>query len=118
MFGNWLKTLTERDSRRLRRLESLVMELTDDVTKCLELADRINARLRQRARRASETASDDGSESSNGADDNRDGHVAALASISPVGQSGQQESTVDRIPMRDALRARARQRGLLPGKQA
>jgi hypothetical protein len=111
LFGNWLKTLTERDSARLRRLESLVLELTDDVTKCLELADRINARLRQRAKRsvADPNERDDGPADDTADHQHGDGRDrSGFPPLAPV-----TEGTVGR-PMRDSLRERARARGLLP----
>lgn len=69
-----LKTLSESDSRRLRRLETTVMEIQDDGEKFLRLAERINARLRGRASRASAAAGDgeggpgDGSAGADGGD--------------------------------------------------
>jgi hypothetical protein len=55
---NPFKTLTERDSTRLRRLERTVEDLSDDVEKVLMLSGRVNARLRQRARRALDNGED------------------------------------------------------------
>lgn len=56
---NALKTLSESDSRRLRRLETTVMEIQDDGEKFLRLAERINARLRGRANRERASADDE-----------------------------------------------------------
>ena len=56
---NPFKTLTERDGVRLRRLERTVEGLCDDVEKVLVLTGKVNARLRQRARRAADLEEDD-----------------------------------------------------------
>lgn len=55
---NPFKTLGERDSARLRRLESNVADLADDIEICLSTIPKINARLRQRARRAADESED------------------------------------------------------------
>jgi len=49
---NLLKTLSERDSARLRRLEKDFVQLADDVEMCMTTIPKINARLRARATRA------------------------------------------------------------------
>ena len=49
---NLFKTLSERDSARLRRLEKDFIQLADDVEMCMQTIPKINARLRQRAVRA------------------------------------------------------------------
>ena len=49
---NPLKTLSERDSARLRRLEKDFTQLADDVEMCMSTIPKINARLRARATRA------------------------------------------------------------------
>jgi len=49
---NILKTLSERDSARLRRLEKDFIQLADDVEMCMTTIPKINARLRARATRA------------------------------------------------------------------
>lgn len=49
---NLFKTLSERDSARLRRLEKDFNTLADDVEMCVAIIPKINARLRARATRA------------------------------------------------------------------
>lgn len=51
---NTPETLPEADSARLRRLDRQVQEMADDLSLCLDTIPKINARLRQRARRESE----------------------------------------------------------------
>jgi hypothetical protein len=103
---NALKTLSESDSRRLRRLETAVMEIQDDGEKFLRLAERINARLRGRARRA-DAGSDSVDKPDDGADDHRHSDVADIPRAASLGQSEQVVAV-----NKEELRARARARGL------
>lgn len=49
---NLFRTLTERDSARLRRLEKDFAILADDVETCMNTIPKIHAKLRMRATRA------------------------------------------------------------------
>lgn len=113
---NPFKTLAERDSARLRRIEATIDDLTADIERCLTSVDRLNARLRQRARRAAE-AGDGGGDSDGGSDD-RPEFVAPLGGSEPSQfesvASSNPSPDLDRSSLRGQLRSRARQRGLLP----
>jgi hypothetical protein len=78
---------------RLRRLDRQVQEMADDLSLCLDTIPKINARLRQRARREQESV-----ELSEGAD-----AVAAPVASPVVGES---------MFTKDQLRAFARQKGI------
>jgi len=87
------ETLPETDSARLRRLDRQVQEMADDLSLCLDTIPKINARLRQRARRESEN-----------------GEVAEATPVAerPVSVPGSEEP----VFTKDQLRAFARQRGI------
>ena len=109
---NLFKTLRERDSARLRRLEGQLNDLTADVDICLNLIPKLNARLRQRARRAA--GPDDDSADNRERDEpdfvmpSRVGEEQSASSLAPS------TSDSDRSSLRAQLRSRARARGLLP----
>jgi multidrug resistance efflux pump len=110
---NPFKTLSERDSARLRRHEAQINDLTADIEQCLRAVERLNARLRQRASRASRPDDD--------ANLDGDGDVPYFVRPSPVEQAQSSESVASlsadapRSQLAKAqLRQLARQRGLLP----
>ena len=110
---NPFKTLSQRDSARLRRLEGTVEDLESDVERILVLTNKINARLRQRARRAIEAGEPDGD--SDDSDSDRPEFVAPLGGDSSFGSvTSPDQPQSDRSGLRNLLRQRARQRGLLP----
>lgn len=106
---NPFKTLTQADSARLRRLETQVNDLADDIEQCLNLIPKINARLRQRSRRAIEgelARSEDATGDSDGGD------VAGLAGPALVGQQETPASLMPPKYTKEQLRGFARARGL------
>lgn len=102
---NWLRTLTESDKRRLRRLERVTDDLAADVTLLTERVVRSEARQRARARRALEREPGD-SELRPG-DDVDSGGVDSAAVLQPE-QLSAAERDGDRSTIRESLRARAR----------
>ena len=62
MWNPW-KKLTDTDAARLRRVEARLLSVEDDVTKSLVFCEKINARLRVRARRAADEADQEEEES-------------------------------------------------------
>jgi len=107
VWNPW-KTLTERDSARLRRLEATVDDISADIERILAQYERLNARLRQRAARASEASSDDADRASDGADGNLGRHVPDI----PRGPSLEQTNSETVKYTKDQLRAFAHQRGI------
>lgn len=107
---NPFRTLTERDSARLRKVERQIDDLTADIERCIAQVDRLNARLRTRAYRADR--------SSDISDDRIDGDGPDFVMPTPVGEvasSDQISVTHSQGPSmsKEELRARARARGLL-----
>lgn len=98
------ETLSERDSDRLRRLSAEVNDLTADFETILGHVERINARLRQRARRASEGPGDDGGSAADNPDDIRRPNVVHQSGISPVEQPQSESPTMTRIQVMQRLR--------------
>lgn len=98
---NWLRTLTETDIRRLRRLERLTDDLSADVGLLTERVVRSEARQRARARRqleASDTAPAELVGSGDGVD---------VSHLTPEADAGaEQLNGDDRTPTRELLRAR------------
>jgi hypothetical protein len=92
------------ENKRLRDLEQLVLDLSEDVTKCLERTARIDARLRQRASRAARDG--DAEESEPSASPSHPAPSTPLPA-SPEGAPSQPYS-------KDQLRQLARARGFLP----
>ena len=92
---NIFKTLSERDSARLRRLEKDFAMLADDVELCMNTIPKIHAKLRMRATRAAaaEIETEDASAS------------ASAASSSEPSQLGQPPST-SKLQLRELARAR------------
>lgn len=110
---NLLKTLSERDSARLRRLEATSNEHGDDIEQLLNLVPKINARLRQRARRES----DAGADISMGDPDivggvPRQEFVGPLPTLSNTDHNGTHAPGVATFT-KDELRARARAKGMM-----
>lgn len=110
---NPFKTLTERDSARLRRLERQFNDLADDVALCLDTIPRINARLRQRAKRAADFESGNDSSGDFNSDGDSKPAVASLGE-SPSASALMSGTAGDRTQLRAQLRSNARSRGLLP----
>lgn len=106
-----LKTLSETDSRRLRRLETTVMEIQDDGEKFLRLAERINARLRGRASRAAASADDGEDRPADDSADRVDGNGGALPRAASLVAS-QQAPRVAPVFTKAQLREFARQKGI------
>lgn len=106
---NPFKTLTERDSARLRRLERTVSDISDDVEQLLNLWPKLNARLRQRARRAGEATSDDADRARDDADGDQRDNVGVVASVPHLEQS----ETAPVKYTKDQLRGFARARGII-----
>ena len=92
---NPFRTLSERDSARLRRLEKDFAILADDVETCMNTIPKIHAKLRMRATRAAAAEIE--------AED------TSAVSLSPT----QSDSAQPVSPSKEALRGLARQRGFL-----
>jgi hypothetical protein len=105
-LGNALKTLSESDSRRLRRLETTVMEIQDDGEKFLRLAERINARLRGRANRERASADDEPGGRDDVQSDSGTGPVGAQSGPALVAQKSEVTYT------KEQLRGFARAKGI------
>lgn len=101
---NIFRTLSERDSARLRRLEKDFAQLADDVEMCLNTIPKIHAKLRMRATRAA-AAEIEGEEASPPSS-------SEISTSSPAPQLGVSPYS------KDQLRQFARQRGLsFPARQ-
>lgn len=109
---NPLRTLQDRDSARLRRLEKLVDDLANSVEIAITGYDRINAKLRTRARRAAEAG--DNSGDSDGGDFGGERAVATVGGDSSSELAQLSAESSDRSSVRSQLRQLARSRGLLP----
>lgn len=100
------ETLSERDSDRLRRLSAEVNDLTADFETILGHVERINARLRQRAKRAGADTGSDHGRPSDSADDNLDRDVRHIPRVSPVEDSQREEPEMTRLQVIERLRKR------------
>jgi len=94
---NLFKTLSERDSARLRRLEKDFAILADDVETCMSTIPKIHAKLRMRATRAAQAEIEEESSQS----------------PEPAAQLSSQATTSQVSPSKLQLRELARARGFL-----
>lgn len=101
---NWLRTLTESDKRRLRKLERLTDDLAADVTLLTERVVRSEARLRARARRALESEPTP-PEPGQGDDVGLPG-VALQGGVQPEQLNGEADRTATREVLRERFRAK------------
>jgi hypothetical protein len=108
---NPFKTLSERDSARLRQLERVCHNLSADIDECLTAVDRIDARLRTRAARAARSR-DVSADSVVG--DEPDFVMPTRVGAEESDSSMTQRPLVEGVSSKERLRALARQRGLLP----
>lgn len=101
-----VETLSERDSDRLRRLSAEVNDLTADFETILGHVERINARLRQRAKRAGADTTTDHRGPGDSADDNLNGDERHIPRIPPVEGASREEPEMTRLQVIERLRKR------------
>ncbi len=108
---NPFKTLAERDSERLRAISKRLDGVEDDLEQLLNVVPKLNARLRQRARREFDatTESDTGPGEVLGGLSHGASPSVRLDLSSPSSGEGGPISPVSK----DVLRARARAKGLM-----
>jgi len=101
------ETLSERDSDRLRRLSAEVNDLTADFETILGHVERINARLRQRAKRAGADTGADQSGPGDDSDRSNDSDVGRVTRIPPLEEARRgEEQVMTRLQVMERLKKR------------